>query len=90
MVKVVQAPLDLLLSLSQYYWDRSRCAACRRPLAAATATQWCARCGAAAYCGAECRARHAPDHGGHCHLCFELSAVLSIDFDRYVEPVPFR
>lgn len=90
MAKVIPAPLDVLLSLSQHYWDRSRCAACRSPPAAASATSWCQGCGAAAYCSAECRQRHAQEHASHCHLCFELSAVLSIDFDRYVEPVPFH
>ncbi|KAI8467224.1 MAG: hypothetical protein J3K34DRAFT_431261 [Monoraphidium minutum] len=90
MVKVVDAPPDLLLSLSQYYWDRSRCAACRAPLPAASSIQWCGGCGAAAYCSAACQAKHRGDHGDHCHLCRQLSIVLSIDFDRYVEPVPFR
>jgi hypothetical protein len=91
MVKVIQAPPDLLLTLSQYYYgDRGRCAGCKQALPAAGALHWCGACGAAAYCGEGCLRRHAPEHGGHCHLCRELSAVLSIDYDRYVEPVPFR
>lgn len=90
MVKVVQAPPDLLLSLSQYYWDRSRCAACRGPLPAAASTQWCRGCGGAAYCSDGCRERHRGEHAQHCGLVRELGDVLSIDFDRYVEPVPFR
>jgi len=91
MVKVVQASPDLLLTLSQYYYgDRGRCAGCKQALPAAGELHWCGGCGAAAYCSEGCLQRHSPEHNGHCHLCQELSAVLSIDFDRYVEPVPFR
>lgn len=91
MVKVIQTPPDILLSLSQYYYgDRGRCACCRQQLPAAGALHWCNGCGAAAYCSEGCRQRHGPEHSSHCHMCRELGAVLSIDFDRYVEPVPFR
>lgn len=91
MVKVVDAPLDLLLALSQhYYGDRARCAACKCALPPAGALHWCGGCDAAAYCGEACLRRHAPEHGGHCHLCRELGAVLSVDYDRFVEPIPFR
>lgn len=82
MAKVVQAPPDLLLSLSQYYWDRCRCACCRQELNVAGAVRWCSGCGAAAYCGDACLRRHAQEHRGHCHLTRELANVLSIDFDR--------
>lgn len=91
MVKVLSAPLDLLLSLSQYYYgDRGRCAACKSALPAAGALNWCRGCDAAAYCSEGCLQRHAHEHGAHCHLCRELSDVLSIDYDRFVEPIPFR
>lgn len=73
-----------------YYGDRGRCAGCKSSLPPAGALTWCPGCGAAAYCSDACRGRHAPDHSVHCGLCRELSAVLSIDYDRYVEPVPFR
>lgn len=91
MAKVIAAPLDVLLALSQhYYGGRDRCAGCHSALPAAGALAWCDGCHAAAYCSEACRGRHAGEHAGHCRLCHELSAVLSIDFDRYVEPVPFR
>jgi hypothetical protein len=91
MAKVIAAPPDLLLGLSQYYYgDRGRCAGCRQTLPAAGGLSWCPGCNAAAYCGNDCMQRHAQEHRTHCYLCSELSSVLSIDFDRFVEPVPFR
>jgi hypothetical protein len=83
-------PLPLLLPACPrhryYYGDRGRCACCRQALPSAGALHWCSGCSAAAYCSEACMRRHVPDHGEHCHLCQELSAVLSIDFDRCAEP----
>ena len=52
--------------------------------------QWCEGCHAAAYCSSGCLQRHAREHGTHCFLSKELDEVLSCDFDRFVEPLPFR
>lgn len=57
---------------------------------AAGGVSWCPGCNAAPYCSSQCMQRHRTEHSMHCGLCRELDAVLSCDFDRYVEPVPFR
>eukprot|EP00879_Flechtneria_rotunda_P008613 GHRR01009025.1.p1 GENE.GHRR01009025.1~~GHRR01009025.1.p1 ORF type:complete len:215 (+),score=50.31 GHRR01009025.1:357-1001(+) len=93
-VKVVSCPMDDLIMLSQWYFgEGSRCAACRRDLAAQTSSRGhsvqCCECEAAQYCSPECLQRHAPEHKSHCQLLQELQNVLNVDLDRFIQPVPF-
>jgi hypothetical protein len=30
------------------------------------------------------------EHESHCHICSELQAVLNVDMERFIQPVPFR
>lgn len=38
----------------------------------------------------ECRAANAPVHSSFCPLCRELGELINIDFERFIEVVPFR
>ncbi|GIL63911.1 hypothetical protein Vafri_17919 [Volvox africanus] len=91
-VKVIAMNLDTLLYTASLYFDRqSNCAACGGSVAAlGGAAPRCETCQAAVYCSPTCCAINAPAHGSFCRLCCELSEVLNLSFDSFIEWVPFR
>lgn len=90
-LQVIPWPLDELLLLSQWYFSgRGACSACRRPLSGACPPHPCASCEVAQYCSEACRTQHAAEHRGHCATCSELLEVVNVDYDRFIQPIPFR
>jgi len=83
-------------------WRGWGCMACGGPLGAgggggggggglAAALLRCDGCGAGRFCGEACRAAFLPVHVAerHCEIVRGLEEVLSLDWERFVEPVKF-
>jgi hypothetical protein len=74
----------------------STCMSCGGAIGAAAQAQAhalrCGGCGAGRFCGEACRDAFLPVHVAerHCEIVRGLEEVLSIDWDRYIEPVKFR
>jgi hypothetical protein len=90
-VKVIQQPLDLLLTFSSFYYgSATTCLACGGDAANSSSRAACQRCEVARYCSPACLQRHQAEHATHCAICRQLAGVLNVDFDRFSECVPFR
>jgi hypothetical protein len=98
-VKVIDCGIDALLSLGQYYLSpppagtAGQCMSCGvlLPGNGGAAALRCSGCGAGRFCGEGCRAAFLPLHVSerHCEIVRDLEEVLSLDWERFVEPVKF-
>jgi hypothetical protein len=103
-VKVIDCGIDALLSLGQYYLSPLpapgagqvvACMSCGSALSPAALAGVgglrCGGCGAGRFCGEACRAAFLPVHVAerHCEIVRGLEEVLSLDWERFVEPVKF-
>lgn len=91
-VKVIAMNLDTLLYTSSLYFDnQGRCHHCHSSVAhLGGSTARCEACTAATYCNGDCAAGNRPVHRTFCPLCRELAEIYNIDFERFIEVVPFR
>lgn len=94
MVKIIPFSFDTLLAVSSMFFashTQDSCMCCHSDLAAlGGSAPRCSGCQAAVYCSDACRSEDAPLHSSYCALCDDLRDVLSIDFERFIEYIPFR
>lgn len=94
MVKIIPFSFDTLLAVSSMFFashTQDSCMSCHSDLAAlGGSAPRCKGCQAAVYCSDTCRQDNAPLHSSYCALCDDLRDVLSIDFERFIEYIPFR
>lgn len=91
-VKIIPLSLDILMYISQAFFEQRRlCCTCHQDLSVkGGAVFTCSSCQAATYCSPDCRAANAEPHVTFCRACAELMEVYNVDFERFIQHVPFR
>jgi len=91
-VKAIPLNLDALMYVSQLYFEQgSVCGACFKDISGlGGSAPCCDQCGAARYCSLDCKNAASGAHATFCGVCSELQEVYNIDFERFIQHIPFR
>jgi len=91
-VKVIPLNLDSLVYMSQLFFEQGPvCCNCQRDISMqGGAAPRCNSCLTAKYCSQACKEMNMPVHTSFCSICQDLQEVFGVDFDRFIQYVPFR